>query len=72
MTEQQAERIADVILGLAAVGAAIYILKTPQLRRTAWGLLRAAVVSSGPAWLIAETRRGWDGGAAQRPRQPGI
>jgi hypothetical protein len=72
MTEHQAERIANVLLGLAAAGAAYYILKTPQLRRTAWGLVRTAAVSSGPGWLIAETIRGWDAGAAQAPRQTGI
>lgn len=72
MTEQQAERVANVILGLAAAGAAYYILKTPQLRRTAWGLLRKAVAVSGPAWLIAETRRGWAAAAAQPSRPPAI
>jgi hypothetical protein len=72
MTEQQAERVADIVLGLAAAGAAYYILKTPRLRRIAWGLLRTAIVGSGPAWLIAETMRGWEAGAARAPQQPGI
>ena len=72
MTERQAERVANVVLGLAVAGAAYYILKTPPLRRIAWGLLRTAVAGSGPAWLIAETRRGWDAGAAQTSRQAGI
>jgi hypothetical protein len=72
MTEQQAERVANVVIGLAVAGAAYYVLKTPQLRRIAWRLLRTAVASSGPAWLIAETRRGWDAGAAQTSRQAGI
>lgn len=72
MTEQQAERVANIVLGLAAAGAAYYILKTPQLRRIAWGLVRTAMVSSGPAWVIAETMRGWNDGAAQGPRQPAL
>ena len=72
MTEQQAERVANVVIGLAVAGAAYYVLKTPQLRRAAWGLLRTAVASSGPAWLIAETRRGWDDGTDQASRQAGI
>ena len=72
MTEQQAERVANVVIGLAVAGAAYYVLKTPQLRRIAWGLLRTAVAGSGPAWLIAETKRGWDAGSAQTSRQAGI
>ena len=72
MTEHQAERTANILLGLAAAGAAYYILRTPKLRRLAWGLVRTAAVSTGPGWLIAETMRGWDGGTAQTPRLPGI
>lgn len=64
MTEHQAERIANVVIGVAAIGAAVYILKTPALRRLAWGLARTALTASGPAWLIAETRRGWKEGSA--------
>ncbi len=67
MTHNQAERLANIAIGVAAVGAAFYILKTPSLRRMAWGLARNAMAGSGPAWLLAETRRGWDGGAAQAP-----
>ena len=67
MTEPQAERIANILLGMAAAGAAFYILKTPSLRRMAWGLARTAVTAGGPAWLLSETRRGWDSGAAPAP-----
>ena len=67
MTEDRAEQIANVLIGVAAVGAAFYILKTPSLRRMAWGLARTAVTASGPAWLLAETRRGWDNGRAPAP-----
>jgi hypothetical protein len=67
MTEQQAERLANLVIGVAAAGAAFYILKTPSLRRMAWGLARNAMAGSGPAWLLAETRRGWERGAAPAP-----
>ena len=67
MTERQAERLANIVLGVAAAGAAFYILKTPSLRRMAWGLARTALTGSGPAWLLAETRRGWDSGTAPAP-----
>ena len=59
MTEQQAERIANLVLGLAAAGAAYYVLKTPQLRRVVWQAARNAVAAAGPAWLASETRRAW-------------
>ena len=67
MTESQAERIANIAIGVAAVGAAVYILKTPALRRLAWGLARTALITGGPAWLVAETRRGWDAGSVAVP-----
>jgi hypothetical protein len=63
MTQRQAEKIADVLMGVAAVGAAIYVLKTPALRRMLWGVARNALTAAGPAWLMAETRRGWAEGS---------
>jgi hypothetical protein len=59
MTKEQAEKTANVLLGIAAVGAAYYVLRTPALRRVAWQVARAALVSGGPAWLMSELRRGW-------------
>ena len=38
MTEQTAQRIANVALGAAALGAAYYVVRTPPLRRLALGL----------------------------------
>ena len=74
MTEQQAERIANICLGLAAVGAAYYVLRRPDLRRLAWGLVRNTVVGGGPAWLAAEALRAWNDGGTHAPimRQPAI
>jgi hypothetical protein len=69
MTERQAEKVANVVIGIAAAGAAVYILKTPALRRMAWGLARNALAGAGPAWLLGETRRAWDDSAqAEAPR----
>ena len=59
MTERQAETVASVVLGVAALGAAVYVLKTPALRRLLWGLTRTAVTATGPAWLMGEARRAW-------------
>ena len=72
MTERQAERVANVLIGAAAAGAAVYLLKTPALRRIVWGLARNALAGSGPAWLLAETRRAWDDSAAVRVQPPAL
>ena len=63
MTERQAETVANVLIGVACAGAAVYILKTPAVRQLAWGLARNALAGAGPAWLLAETRRAWDDSA---------
>ena len=47
-----------IILGLAAVGAAFYILRTPQLRRTVWRAAKNAAALAGPA-LVTEAKRVW-------------
>ena len=60
MTERQAERIANIAIGVALTGAAYYILKTPDLRRLAWGLTRNAIAGGAPAWLMAEALRAWN------------
>ena len=71
MTERHAENVANLLLGAAALGAAVYVLKTPALRRMVWGLARSALTAGGPAWVMAETRRGWaDGADSHQP--PGI
>ena len=60
MTQRSAEKIANVMLGVAAVGAAIYVLKTPPLRRLAWRLTVAAMTGAVPAWITREIRAGWE------------
>lgn len=58
MTHAQAERLAALLLGAAAAGAAYLIVSTPKLRRTAWQLVRTAAAAAGP-WLLAEARLAW-------------
>ena len=60
MTERQAERIANLAIGIALAGALYYMLKTPARRRLAWGLTRNALAGTAPAWLRAEALRAWD------------
>ncbi len=58
MTEERAEKIANVLMGLAAAGAAYVVLRDPRLRRSAWAILRSALAASGP-WLVSEFRHAW-------------
>jgi hypothetical protein len=69
MTEQQAEKVANLVIGLAAIGGAIYVLRTPSLRRMLWGLTRTTLAGTAPAWLMTETRRAWheSRGDSQQP-----
>jgi len=59
MTDQRARTIANVLMGLAAAGAAFYILRTPALRRVAFQLAGAALTGTVPAWLNGEIRKAW-------------
>jgi hypothetical protein len=65
MTQANAEKVANVFIGAAVVGAAYYVIRTPQLRRVAWRLTVAALTGTIPAWLTQEIRNGWE--ASARP-----
>jgi hypothetical protein len=66
MTESQARTTTNVILGLAAAGAAYYVLRTPSLRRAAFRLAGIALTGSIPTWLGHEWRRAWSESAGDR------
>ena len=51
MTRQNAEKTANIILGVAGVAAALLVLKNPFLRRTAFKIGRTALVAGGPVLL---------------------
>jgi hypothetical protein len=59
MTHSTAERLANVVMATAAVGAAYYVLKTPSLRRIAWRLAVAGLTGTLPAWFRQEVSEGW-------------
>jgi hypothetical protein len=63
MTQANAEKVANVLIGAAVVGAAYYVIRTPQLRRVAWRLTVAALTGTIPAWLTQEIRNGWEASA---------
>ena len=59
MTEESARKIANVVLGAAAIGAACVILTNPPARRLAWRLALTALTGSVPMWLRNEVRQAW-------------
>ena len=66
MTQSSAEKVATVVIGVAAAGAAYYVLRTPQLRRTAWRLGLAALTGTIPAWVSQEIKDSWEA-SGERP-----
>jgi hypothetical protein len=60
MTQSSAEKISNIVVGAAAIGAAFYVLKKPHLRRLAWQLSVAALTGTLPAWITQEIRAGWE------------
>ena len=73
MTEQTATRIANVVIGAAAIGAAYVVFKTPRLRRFALGLAMTGLSSTLPVWLAREVQQAWGDSATHgRIRSAGI
>jgi hypothetical protein len=72
MTQPSAEKLANVVMGAAAIGAAVYVLKTPHLRRLAWQLSLVAITGMLPAWINQEIRAGWEasGEPSRAPELP--
>ena len=59
MTRPTAETVADVLIGAALLGAAIVVIRTPVLRRLAWGLATTAITANAPKWIGREVRDAW-------------
>jgi hypothetical protein len=57
--EDKARTVANIVVGAAALGAAVVILRTPALRRLAFGLARTALTVTIPAWLAKEVQGAW-------------
>jgi len=72
MTDQQARSTANLVMVVAAAGAAYYVLRTPPLRRMAWVLARRWITGPVAVWAAAEVRRAWDESAsgARAPMGP--
>jgi len=57
MNQPSADKLANVVIGAAVVGAAVYVMKTPSLRRMAWRLAVGALTL--PSWLGQEVQHAW-------------
>ena len=60
MTNERAEQAANVVLAVAAVGAAVAVIRTPALRRLAWRLAVTALTGALPTWVAGEVRHAWN------------
>lgn len=67
MNDDQARRTANVVLGIAAAGAAYYVLRTPHLRRAAFRFAAAALTGTVPIWFRDEVQRAWEASGSDRP-----
>ena len=72
MTEESARTIANVVLGAAALGAAVYVARTPPLRRIAWRLAVAALTGTMPGWFRGELQRAWAESGPQHSPGPAV
>jgi hypothetical protein len=59
MNEQRAEQVATVLIAAAAVGVAVFVIRTPALRRMARRLAVIALTGALPAWFEREVRDAW-------------
>jgi hypothetical protein len=58
MTRQNAERTANIIIGVVGLAASVFVLKNAVLRKTALKLGKTAIVAGGP-WLAKEATAAW-------------
>jgi hypothetical protein len=64
MNENQAHTAANIIMAAAALGAAVFILRNPKLRRMAWQLARQYATGPLAVWSTATVRNAWDASGA--------
>jgi hypothetical protein len=64
MNENQARTAANIMMAAAALGAAVFILRNPKLRRMAWQLARQYATGPLAVWSTATVRNAWDASGA--------
>lgn len=71
MTSDRISTVADLAVEAIVVVAAIYVMRTPPLRRLAWHLTKYAIGTILPGYLLYETKRAW-AETARNHRSPAI
>ena len=66
MTEDRARQVANVVMAAAALGAAVFVLRSPRLRRMAWQMARQYAAGPLAAWTATTVREAWDTSARER------
>jgi hypothetical protein len=59
ISSDTAGKVADVLIATALIGVAVFVIRTPPLRRLAWGLTATALTTTLPAWVKGEVRQAW-------------
>jgi len=67
VNEKQARTTANVVMAAAALGAAVFVMRNPKLRRMAWQLARQYATGPLAAWTAGTVRDAWDASASARP-----
>jgi hypothetical protein len=60
VTEKQARTTANVVMAAAALGAAVFVMRTPKLRRMAWQLARQYAAGPLAVWASGMVQEAWD------------
>ncbi len=60
MTEHNARRVSNILLGVAGAVAAYFILKNPSSRRIAWRVLKVGLGTTVPGYLLKEAASAWE------------
>jgi hypothetical protein len=60
MTDQHARTTANIVMAAAALGAAVFVLRNPKWRRTAWLLARQYATGPLAVWTTGTIREAWD------------
>jgi len=59
MKDDHAQALVDLAVVAFGAVAAVYILRTPSLRRATWRALKHGLFTAAPALLWRETTRAW-------------
>jgi hypothetical protein len=72
MTEDRARQVANVVMAAAALGAAVFVLRSPKLRRMAWQLARQYAAGPLAAWTATTMHDAWASSARPSPERRAI